>query len=142
MRFEIDRNQVKCIRPEENDAVVITFDAHLNEAAPHVLALLNDGECHQLELWLKAREQVQNSSKGQAVLRALPELLAEACVALENESEISQSLFNKLDDAVEQLSKAMTSKAKVIDADISDQTQEIAPTEELKVNIDVIKKKL
>ena len=142
LRFEIDGNQVKCIRPEDNDAVIITFDAHLSELAPHVVALLNNNECNQLELWLKNREQIQNSSTGQAALSALPELIAEACLALGKEPEISQSLFDKLDDAIKQLSKVIASKTKVVDGDTGDQTQEMTPSEELKIKIDVIQKEL
>ncbi len=142
MRFEIDGNQVKCIRPEKNNLEIISFDAHLNEVAPHVEALLNDNECYQLELWLRERQQVLKFSKGQVALSALPELIAEACLALDKEPEISENLFQKLDEGIKHLSKVISTKAKVVYGDVHDQSHEMQATEQLKVKIHAIMKDL
>ena len=142
MRFVIDRNQVNCIRPEENDAIVATFDAHLREVAPHVAALLSYSERNQLEQWLADRDQILDFDKEQAALHALPELIEEACKYLENEPEIPKDLFSKLNAAITHLAGILALKSQSLSSDLGNQAQEIEPSEELKVKIDVIKKEL
>jgi len=106
MRFETDKNQILCIRVtdgkdnEASEEIVTTFDAHLEEIAPHIIACLNAEEQRELHHWLDDRNVLQEQSIREIILYALPGLLDEACSAINKLPAISDSLYQDLTIAI------------------------------------------
>lgn len=147
MRFETDKNQVMCIRiiggnnSEITEQVVTTFDAHLEEIAPHITAFLNADEQQELEQWLNDRTILQDQSLKEIILYAMPGLLDEACSALNKLPTISDSLYQDLSISINTFNETMAKNKESIseNKDIPELKQ-MDSSEALKEVLGILKK--
>ncbi|MFT7458646.1 MAG: hypothetical protein ACI909_001320 [Planctomycetota bacterium] len=105
MRFETEKNEVNCIRVlDEKDSsketLVATFDAHLDEVAPHIMASLSAAEQQQLMHWLNDRNVLREKSIKKIILCALPGLLDEASSAIDKLPAIPVELHKEISLAI------------------------------------------
>ncbi|GJM05391.1 MAG: hypothetical protein DHS20C09_13820 [marine bacterium B5-7] len=113
MRFETKNNQVKCIRTiiessgDSKETVIVTFDAHLHEVAPHVMASLSANEQQELKHWLDDRTILLDRSVREVILYALPGLLNESRDAIDKLPTISTDLHQELSTAITSFSETL-----------------------------------
>tara|TARA_R110000782_G_scaffold158433_4_gene250556 strand:- start:4516 stop:4965 length:450 start_codon:yes stop_codon:yes gene_type:complete len=113
MRFETKNNKVKCIRTAKGqrdnnkEAIVVTFDAHLHEIAPHVMSSLSANEQQELNHWLDDRNCLRDRSIREVILYALPGLLNESRDAIDKLPAISVDLHQELSTAITSFSNTL-----------------------------------
>lgn len=147
MRFETDKNQVMCVRiidgkdGEITEEIVTTFDAHLEEIAPHITACLYAKEQQELQQWFDDRTVLQEQSIREIILYALPGLLDEACSAINKLPTISDSLYQDLSIAINTFSDTVAKNKESIseNKDIPDLKQ-MDSSEALKEVLGILKK--
>ena len=147
MRFETDENQVLCIRIIDvknspiTEETVTTFDAHLEEIAPHITACLYAEERQELQQWFDDRTILQEQSIREIILYALPGLLDEACSAINKLPTISDNLYQDLSVAINTFSDAVAKNKESIseNKDIPDLKQ-MDSSEALKEVLGILKK--
>ena len=147
MRFETDENQVVCIRiidgkdSEITEMIVATFDAHLEEIAPHIASCLSADEQQELQQWFDDRAVLQDQSIREAILYALPGLLDEACSALNELPAISDSLYQDLSMAINTFNDTVAKNKESISINIdSPDLKQMDSSEALKEILGILKK--
>ena len=147
MRFETDKNQVMCIRiihgndDKTTEKIVTTFDAHLNEIAPHITSCLNAEEQQELQQWFDDRSMLHEQSIREIILYALPGLLDEACSAINKLPTISDGLYQDLTKAIKSFSDTVAKNKETIseNQDILDLKQ-MDSSDAFKEVFDILKK--
>ncbi|MDE1464163.1 hypothetical protein [Spartinivicinus poritis] len=108
MQFKLEGASIHCIRKHKsrktnkiNEEVVVSFDSHLKEVAPHVAARLTEDEIFSLRHWLKEREQINQEPTAQNLLEALPDVIEKATEALAELDHLDKITYDKLVNMIE-----------------------------------------
>ncbi|MDI3326433.1 hypothetical protein QKW35_18800 [Pontibacterium granulatum] len=149
MEFVTDDATVQCIRIVPGDqgnpdtrVVVATFDSAVETIAPHVAAKLSEIEIRELELWLEDRAKLQaelNETPAEiAALKALPQMIDQACDSLGNLKELDRDTYQALMNAVSHLSDALA-QVQNITENARTELNHLQDSEELKEKLDAFK---
>ncbi|MCX4029168.1 hypothetical protein H0A36_07835 [Endozoicomonas sp. SM1973] len=111
MYFKVVGSRVQCIRQQLNtdntltETMVVSFDSHLTEVAPHVAAKLSSDEIGELKCWLRGRNVPKQIISEYHLLEMLPEIIAEANFILAKQSHLDKKTFYKLTHSIEELTE-------------------------------------
>ncbi|WP_163836272.1 hypothetical protein [Spartinivicinus ruber] len=108
MHFKLEGASIHCIRTHTNhktntitEEIVVSFDSHLQEVAPHVAARLTEDEIFSLRHWLKERDQIDQEPTAQNLLEALPDVIEKATEALADLDHLDKITYDKLVNIIE-----------------------------------------
>ena len=109
MKFKINGNRVECYRPvTENEWTHVTsFDAHLEEVAPHVAGALTSFEVQELQQWMRERKRNASTSGLNSALFRIQALARKAQQTLDKGDVPRKDTVNKLKDTADSVRQAV-----------------------------------
>lgn len=114
MEFELHETSVNCIRTKPNGTrdVVISFDAHLNDIAPHVRGMLTNHELRELRQWFESqRELTASPTEGAQLFDRLQSLALGARLSFTDNGHIDQNKVDEIQGVVNEIHLALAHAA-------------------------------
>ena len=112
MRFQVNGSRVECHRFQTRNkySLVASFDAHLEEVAPHVAGALTSFEVQELEQWMLERKRNASMTGLDKALRRI-QSLAQRARATVHRGEIPQrETAEKIKDIADSVRYAVLSE--------------------------------
>ncbi len=117
MRFIQTGNHIECLRElEDEERLISTFDASLDEIPPHIQALLSSAELAELNAWLKDFRHIHDTHTEELVYETVCEMIEKVCAQIESREPTPVEHIEKLEMLAIRLLIAIKNSDKDVDA--------------------------